>query len=110
MCKKQINISNLILHSFVVILGFIAIAMQFNIKEMANQVSYGGWHIFRFFTNDGNIFCMIVSLINIIHIALSIVKKKDGFPKWLYILNLMSAVNGLLIFFSLIDTSLIFNL
>lgn len=95
-------ISNIILHSLVVILGFIAIAMQFNVREAANQVSFGGWHIFRFFTNDGNLFCMVVSLINVICFILLLTHKREDFPKWLYILNLMSAVNGLLIFFTVL--------
>lgn len=102
MTKKQMYITNLIIHSMVIILGAIAIIMQLNMHTVVNQVSYGGWHTFRFFTNDGNIFCMIVSLINIIYILLYFIKKKDDYPKWLYLLNLMSSVNGLLIFFTVL--------
>ena len=102
MKRKQILIMNLILHSLVVILGSIAIAIQFKTTSTNNSVSMGGWHVFRFFTNDGNIFCMVVSLITIIHIIYSLVKGDDVLPKWIYILNLMSAVSGLLIFFTVL--------
>ena len=102
MNRKQILILNLILHSLVVILGSIAIAIQFKTTSTNNSVSMGGWHVFRFFTNDGNIFCMVVSLITIIHIIYSLIKGIDVLPKWIYILNLMSAVSGLLIFFTVL--------
>ena len=102
MKRKQILIMNLILHSLVVILGSIAIAIQFKTTSTNNSVSMGGWHVFRFFTNDGNIFCMVVSLITMCHIIYSLVKGDDVLPKWIYILNLMSAVSGLLIFFTVL--------
>ena len=102
MKRKQILIMNLILHSLVVILGSIAIAIQFKTTSTNNSVSMGGWHVFRFFMNDGNIFCMVVSLITMCHIIYSLVKGDDVLPKWIYILNLMSAVSGLLIFFTVL--------
>lgn len=102
MREKQVQIINIILHSLVVILGLIAVIMQFFIKQEGNAVSTSGWHIFRFFTNDGNIFCMVVSLINVIYLSYSLIHKKCGIPKWLYLLNLMSAVSGLLIFFTVL--------
>jgi hypothetical protein len=85
------------------ILGAIAIGMQiFTKADENNQVSVNGLNVLRYFTNDGNIFILITSLITGIYFIYSIIKNKEGVPRWIYLLNLMSASSGVLIFVTVV--------
>lgn len=102
MTEKRIKLVASIVHLLIFILGMIAIFMQLITKDKSsNLVIVNGYNIFRFFTNDGNIFISIVSLISFIYLIYSLISKKE-YPKWLYLLNLMSAASGGLIFLTVV--------
>lgn len=95
MDKKIIKQISLSLNLFVFVSGLVAILLQiFNKDENIN-----GIEIFKFFTNDSNIFAIIVSLITSIYLIYSLKNNKDSDSKVIYILNLMSAVSLIIVFF-----------
>lgn len=94
---KEKHLISLTLNIVIVVLDIIAILNQLLSNDTTLQ-NANGINIFRYFTNDGNIFAMIVAIINIVYISICIIKNKNNDSKIIYIFNLMSSVTLFLIF------------
>lgn len=98
MTKKQRIIGLILTNSLIVVLGTIAIALQIFSSNGQGGVDFNGVRAFNYFTNDGNIFCIIVSLITMIT-GFMMIKNEDKKPsRLLYLASLASSVNGIIIF------------
>ncbi|MFA6830364.1 MAG: hypothetical protein WCR67_06685 [Bacilli bacterium] len=82
----------------IIVLGSTAIIRQLCQVTIVAGISLGGLDTFRYFTNDGNIFCIISAGIALFFNLLSIRKKQILMPVWVYLLRLASAVSSLIIF------------
>lgn len=98
--EKLTTILSLAVNLAVAVLGLTAVLTQvFTSRAATNGVDLSGTDAFRFFTNDGNIFCSFVSVITVVANVVCLIKHKDGkLPDWLYLLRLGSAVTGMVIF------------
>lgn len=96
--KNILFYSSILINLVIAILGSIAIITQFFVTETYNAVDTGGINIFRFFTNDGNIICILVSYISLFFLLRKLFNKDKPLPKFIYPLKLISAVTGAIIF------------
>jgi len=96
--KNILFYSSILINLVIAILGSIAIITQFFVTETYNAVDTGGINIFRFFTNDGNIICILVSYISLFFLLRKLFNKDKPLPKFIYQLKLISAVTGAIIF------------
>lgn len=96
--RETFNYISLLFNAIVAILGTIAISTQIFSSSSLPGVALGGINTFRFFTNDGNIFCIIAALVMIYFNVRYIKTKSYKIPKIVYQLKLASAITGLIIF------------
>ena len=89
MRTNYFKLMSIVINVLVVILGISAVTRAFDIAD--DKIL-----IFRFFTNDGNIFNIIVSIISIIYLSIHFNKKEET-PSWLFILNLLATSSEILI-------------
>jgi len=96
--RKVFNYVSLFVNLVVAIMGSIAVSTKIFDNSSAYGVAYGGLDTFRFFTNDGNIFCIIAALVMIYFNIRFIRSNTYEIPKVVYLLKLSSAITGLIIF------------
>lgn len=95
---KKIIIASLAVNAIIAILGTIAIIRQIIENSMNTDPQFGTLSTFRYFTNDGNIYCVIASIVMLVLCIMSLVKKDFIKSKIAYAMKLASAVSGAIIF------------
>lgn len=97
--KKKRLILSLICNSAITIFGIIAIILQFvGTNPDESDVSSHGIDTFRFFTNDGNMFIILVAIIYIVIDILLLTNKITKTKPIFYILKLASTTSAVIIF------------
>lgn len=97
--QKTFNICSLVCNATVFILGFIAIVLRVaDYSAYGNGINDSAGGAFRFFTVDGNIYCVLAAAVMLAFNIINIVKKEYRVPFWAYMMKLASAVTGFVVF------------